>query len=140
MKPARPRFSLFVYFYLVTFFLLLAFLPICLVAIIGRLAISPGYWLASLIWPAVIIVLAFYAHLRCSSDRMPFRDGLLWVTASMMTGWVYMSFFTVWPVMLLVFWASVFFAISGDLNRVPGYSQARWHRLVSYFYRNRMRQ
>ncbi len=92
MKPARPRFSLFVYFYLVTFFLLLAFLPICLVATIGRLAISPGYWLASLIWPAVIIVLAFYAHLRCSSDRMPFRDGLLWVTASMMTGGIHVVF------------------------------------------------
>ncbi len=90
-----PPFSLFVYFYLVTFFLLLAFLPICLVATIGRLAVSPSYWPASLIWPAVIIVLAFYAHLCCSSDRMRFRDGLLWVTASMMTGWVYMSFFTV---------------------------------------------
>jgi hypothetical protein len=140
MNATRPQFSLFVYFYLVTFSLLLAFLPICLVATIGRLAISPGYWLASLIWPVVIVVLAFYAHRRCSSDRMRFRDGLLWVTVSMMTGWVYMSFFTVWPVLLLVFWASVFFAVSGDLKRAPGYSQARCHRLVSYFYRNRMRQ
>jgi hypothetical protein len=140
MNAARPRFSLFVYFYLVSFFLLLGLLPICLVATIGRLAMSPGYWLASLIWPLVIIALVFYAQRRCSSDRMRFRDGMLWVTASMMTGWVYMSFFTVWPVLLVVFWGSVFFAIYGDLNRAPGYSQARWHRLVSYLYRNRMRQ
>ena len=77
------------------FLFAVAFLPICLVATIGRLAVLPSYWPASLIWPAVIIVLAFYAHLCCSSDRMRFRDGLLWVTASMMTGWVYMSFLTV---------------------------------------------
>jgi hypothetical protein len=140
MNATRPRFSLFVYFYLVTFFLLLGLLPICLVATIGRLAMLPGHWLASLIWLVAIITLTFYAQRRCSSDRMPFRDGLLWVTASMMTGWVYMSFFTVWPVLLVVFWGSVIFAICEDLSRAPGYSQARWHRLVSYFYRNRMRQ
>jgi amino acid transporter len=140
MNAARPRFSLLIYFYLVTFFLLLGLLPICLVAAIGRLAMLPGYWLASLIWPVAIIAMTLYAQRRCSSDRMRFRDGLLWVTASMMTGWVYMSFFTVWPVLLVVFWGSVFFAIYEDLSRSPGYSQARWHRLVSYFYRNRMRQ
>ena len=140
MNASRPRFSLFVYFYLVTFFLLLGLLPVCLVATIGRLAMLPGYWVASLIWPVVIIALTFYAQRRCSSDRMCFRDGPLWVTASMMTGWVYMSFFTVWPVLLVVYCGAVFFAIYGDLNRTPGYSQSRWHRLVSYFYRNRMRQ
>jgi hypothetical protein len=64
---------------------LLGLLPIFLVATVGRLAMSPGYWLASLTWPVVIIVLTFYAQRRCSSDRIPFRDGLLWVTASMMT-------------------------------------------------------
>jgi hypothetical protein len=112
-------------FYLVTFFLLLGFWPICLVATIGQLAAFPSYWLASLMWPVVIISLAFYAHQRCSSERMPFRDGLLRVTASMMTGWVYMSFFTVWSMLLLVFWCSVFFAIYPDLNRAPGYSQAQ---------------
>ncbi len=140
MQTARPRFSLFVYFYLVTFFLLLGFLPICFVATIGRVAVHPRYWVVSLIWPVVMIALVFYAQRRCSSERMHFRDGLLWITASMMTGWVYMSFFTVWPALLVAFWGSVFFAIYGHLNRAPGYSQTRWHRLVSYFYRNRMRQ
>jgi amino acid transporter len=140
METARPRFSLFVYFYLVTFFLLLGFLPICLVATIGRVVVLPRFWVVSLIWPFGMIALAFYAQRRCSSERMHFRDGLLWITASMMTGWVYMSFLTVWPALLVAFWGSVFFAIYGDLNRAPGYSPARWHRLVSYFYRNRMRQ
>jgi hypothetical protein len=111
-----------------------------LLSVARFLADLPGYWLASFMWPGVIIALAFSAPRRCSSDRMCFRDGLLWVTASMMTGWVYMSFLTVWPELLVVFWGSIVVAIYGDLNRAPGYSQARWHRLVSYFYRNRMRQ
>jgi len=117
MQTARRRFSPFVYFYLVTFFLLLGFLPICLVATIGDLAAHPHYWVASLIWPVGMIALAFYAQRRCSSERMRFRDGLLWITASMMTGWVYMSFLTVWPALFIAFLGSVVFAIYGDLNR-----------------------
>jgi hypothetical protein len=62
------------------------------------------------------------------------------VTASMMTGWVYMSFATVLPGLLFAFWASVFFSLRGDLSRDAGYSQTEWHRLVSYFYRHRMKQ
>jgi hypothetical protein len=48
-----------------TFFLLLGFLPISLVATLGHLAVLPGYWLASLLWPGMIIVLEFYAQRRC---------------------------------------------------------------------------
>ncbi|WP_263365229.1 hypothetical protein [Edaphobacter bradus] len=140
MNAERPRFSLLVYFYLVTFFLLLGFLPICLTATIGRAAAMPAYWLASLMWPAVIAVLWGYAQRRCSSDRMRFSDGLLWVTASMMTGWLYMSFIFVLPALLVVFSGSVLIALYGDIRRTPGYSHAKWQRLVYYFYRNRMRQ
>jgi hypothetical protein len=133
---ARTRFSIFVYFYLGIFLLLLAFFPLCFAATIGR----PAYWLASAIWPVVIITLWGYSRSRCSSDRMPFGDGLLWVTASMMTGWLYMSFAVVFPALLVVFWASVLIALYGDICRVPGYSQAKWQGLVHYFYRHRMRQ
>jgi len=139
MNAERQRFSLPVYFYLVTFFLLLGFLPICLTATIGRAATAPTYWLASLMWPAVIAVLWGYAQRRCSSDRMPFSDGLLWVTASMMTGWLYMSFIVVFPVLFVVFSGSVLIALYGDIRRTPWDSRAKWHRLIYYFYRNRMR-
>jgi len=140
MNAERPRFSLPVYFYLLTFFLLLSFLPICLTASIDRAAAVPAYWLASLRWPVVIAMLWGYAHRRCSSDRMRFIDGLLWITASMMTGWLYMSFIVVLPVLLFVFPCAVLIALYGDIRRTPEYSQAKWHRLVSYFYRNRMRK
>jgi hypothetical protein len=124
----------------VTFFLLLGFLPICLTATIGRGAVIPADWLASLMWPVVIAVLYGYAQRRCSSDRMRFSDGLLWVTASMMTGWLYLSFIIVLPALLIVFSGSVLIALYGNISRAPRYSQAKFHRLIYYFYRNRMRQ
>ena len=100
----------------------------------------PVYWLASIMWPVVIAILWGYAQQRCSSDRMRFGDGLLWVTASMMTDWFYISFLVVFPALLAVFSGSVLIALYGDIRRTPGYSQTKWHRLVYYFYRNRMMQ
>jgi hypothetical protein len=140
MNAERPRFSPTVYFYLVIFFLLLAFLPICLTDSMDWAAAIPTFWLVSLLWPAALAVLWFYAKSRCSSDRMPYSDGLLWVTASMMTGWLYFSFFFVLPVLLVVFAGSVLIALYGDVRRTPGYSQATYQRLIRYFYRNRMMQ
>ena len=52
-------------------------------------------------WPAVIAVLWGYAQRQCSNDRMRFSDGLLWIRASMMTGWLYMLFIFVLPVLVV---------------------------------------
>ena len=71
---------------------------------------------------------------------MRFSDGMLWITASMMTGWLYLSFIVVLPVLLLVFSGSVLIALYGDIRREPEYSQNKWSVVVHYFYRNRMRQ
>ncbi len=136
----RPRFSSFVYFYLVTFFLLLSFLPVAIVRAIAKTSVRPGYSLASLAWPVVVAFLWLYAQKRCSADRLRFGDGLLWTTRSMMTGWLWMSFFTVIPGLLVVFWGSVGIALYGDVTRKPGFAHAKFHGLVSYFFRNRMRQ
>lgn len=139
MKVVRPRFSLAVYFYLMTFFLLLGFLPVILTATNVRGAAAAGRWIASIVWAGVIVGLWYYADRWCSSDRMRYSDGLLWVTSSMMMGWVYMSFIFVFPALLLAFTGSVLVAFSGNIRRAPGYSQTRWHRIVHFFYRNRMR-
>ncbi len=58
----------------------------------------------------------------------------------MMTGWVYMSFIFVLPVLLLAFTSSILVALYGDIRRTPRYSEAQWIRLVHFLYRNRMRQ
>jgi hypothetical protein len=140
MKAVRPRFSVPVYFYLVSFFLLLGFLPVVLTATVARGAVSSGRWIASIVWAVVIAGLWHYANRWCSSDRMRFSDGLLWVTSSMMMGWVYMSFIFVFPALLLAFTGSVLVALSGNIRRAPDYSQTQWLRLVHFFYRNRMKQ
>jgi hypothetical protein len=140
MKAVRPRFSVPVYFYLATFFLLLGFSPFILTATICRGTVLSGRWIASIIWAGVIAGLWYYADRWCSSDRMRYSDGLLWVTSSMMMGWVYMSFIFVFPALLLAFTGSVLIALSGNIRRAPGYSQTQWLRLVHFFYRNRMRQ
>jgi hypothetical protein len=67
--------------------------------------------LIALAWFVLLAVLWRYVDDRCSSDRMRYRDGLLWVTASMMTGWVNLSFLIAFPVLLFVFVRSVLFAM-----------------------------
>ncbi len=140
MNVVRPRFSLPVWLYLVTFFSLLGLLPVILTATMNRAPASPERWLASIAWPVVIAVLWVYADRRCSSEHLRYNDGLLWVTASMMTGWVYMSFVFVLPVLLLTFTGSVLIALYGDIRRTPGDSQTQWRGLVRFFYRNRIKQ
>ena len=140
MKAVRPRFSVAAYFYLVAFFVLLAALPLVVMAASDRGTELTDRWIVSTVWVGVIAGLWFYANRWCSSDRMRLSDGLLFVTSSMMMGWVYISFVLVFPALLLAFTGSVFVAVSGNIRRAPGYSQTQWLRLVRFFYRNRMVQ
>lgn len=127
------------YFWLV--FCLLCFAPIGVVSIFanGRV-VSLAWWVASISWPAFIAALFWYGTLRCSADKMPFHDGLLWITWSMITGWMHMSFFTVTPALLAAFLGSILIAVYGDLHRRPDFAPAKWSQIASFFYRNRMRR
>lgn len=140
MNAQRKRFSLAVSLYLTLFLLLLAFTPLGLTAKVNGAAEVRAFWVVSLLWPILIGGLLAYANWRCSSEQMSYRDGLLWVTASMMTGWLYMSFILVLPALLLAVSGSVLIALYGDVRRIPGFARAKWPRMVHYFYRNRMRQ
>lgn len=141
MSNARSRFSPLVYFYVVLFFSILALLPVWVAFATNLGALLPlPYRLGSLIWLALVGAGYWYANLRCSSERLRYRDGLLAVAASMMAGTMSMSFFMVLPVLFVVFSGSVLIAINGDIRGVPGYAPARWLRLIQYFHRNRMVQ
>ena len=140
MSASRPQFSLTVQLYVVSFFLLLAGVPILLRSVVERMMGGPGFWITAVLWPLVIAVFWFYADRRCSSERLGFKDGLLWVAGSMTAGWVYLSFVLVFPALLVVFFLSVLIAIVGDLRRSPTYPKATWSKMVHFFYRNRMRQ
>jgi hypothetical protein len=141
MSSARSRFSPFVYFYVCLFFSMLALLPAWVAFGSDSGAQLPlQYRLGSIVWIALVGGSYWYANLRCSSERLRYREGLLWVAASMMAGTTSMAFFMVLPVLFVVFFGSVLIALSGDLRGVPGYAPARWLRLIQYFHRNRMVQ
>jgi hypothetical protein len=141
MSKTNPRFSPFVYFYVGLFFTLAGLLPVWAVFATGLGTLLPTpYRIASLLWPAVIAGSFWYASKRCSSERLRYRDGLLWVAASMIAGTMYMSFLLVLPLLLVVFSSSVLIALYGDIRRKPGYAPEKWSRVIHYFYRNRMVQ
>jgi len=134
----RPRFSLAVHTYLYLFFILLGFVPIFLTnAVANRVPLPTVFSIASSIWPVLIAILFLYARRRCSGDNMTLRDGLLWVTASMMTGWSTLSFATVFPSLAVAFFGSVFVALASDLRRDPQYATQNWLLIVRFFYRHR---
>lgn len=139
--PQQRRFPIAVHTYLWLFFISLGIVPILVTsAVADRLPLRQAYWIAAWTWPVSIAILYLYARHQCSSDRMTFRDGLLWVTSSTMTGWMYQSFFTVLAGLVGAYCAAVFFAFADDLRRNPNYAQERWLQTVRFFYRHRMRQ
>jgi hypothetical protein len=142
MSAARPRFSIYVHAYLWGSFVLFTLSPIAYVIAAARHygQVPVSWWEAALAWPVLIAVLFWYALWRCSSDTMHFQDGLLWVTGSMMTGWMIQSFITVPAALLAAFSSSVLVAGLGEIRRRPEYAQTKWLHIVRFFHRNRMRR
>lgn len=136
----RPRFSIGVWFYLIVFYLLLGFLPLILTSRVDGAIVPSGLWIASTVWPVIMAALWLYANRRCSSPQLRFNDSLLWIAASMMPGWFYLSFLFVLPILLFAFAFSVLVALYGDIRRSPDDAPTHWHRFVRFCYRNRMRQ
>lgn len=137
----RPQFPLPVRVYFGMFFALVCLIPLGLGKIVAAGgAVAPRYIAASLIWSILIAVSFLYAQARCSSERLHSQDGLQWVTASMMTGWTYMSFATVFPALAVSFFGSILIALAGDLRGDKTYAPDMFAWLVRFFYRNRMRR
>jgi len=137
----RPRFSLAVqsYFWLVSS--LLGLSPVGIVSsIASREDVPLRWWIASILWPVFLAVLFWYGARHCSSDKMRFHDGLLWVTRSAIGGSMFMSFILVPPALLASFLGAISFAIYSDLRSQPQFAPVKWAQLVSFFYRNRMRR
>lgn len=141
LPSTRPRFSLAVqsYFWLVSS--LLGLSPVGIVSsIASREDVQMRWCIASILWPVFLALLFWYAARRCSSDKMRFHDGLLWVARSAIGGSMFMSFILVAPALLAAFLSSILLAIYGDLRGQPAYAPAKWARIVSFFHRHRMIQ
>ena len=86
MDSSRPRFSMFVHFYVGAFLLIIGLLPACFLAA-GRPPLWSPRAAVALLWPAMFALLFLYARRRCSSEKLDLHEGLLFVAASMITGW-----------------------------------------------------
>lgn len=98
LPTTRPRFSLAVNIYLWGFSAVLGLSPVGLLLARGnRTKVAAAWWASSLAWPLLLALLFGYALRRCSSDKLHFTDGLLWIVRSMMTGWTTQSFILIPP-------------------------------------------
>ncbi len=141
MVNERPKFSMVVHFYLGLFIV-----AICLSPIIAAVAADKRHALHAYAWAAAYggsisaVGLLWYASIRCSSERLTYREGLLFVTSYMMTGWSYFSLVFVFPALLATAFASIAFSVLGEFRGGPSLAAHQFHRLVAAFYRYRMHQ
>lgn len=96
----------------------------------------------SLILPAIVglQLLFVYVQWRCSSASLSFWQGLYYVACAMGTGWWYFSVLIIFPAMALMSVAALVLALYADIRRQPQLAPRYFHRLVRFFYRNRMVQ
>ena len=85
-------------------------------------------------------LLLWASHRQCSTERMTYREGMLFITGSMMTGWTYLSLLVVFPALLGTFLVVGIYALCSLAKSDSDWAQARFHRVVGFCYRNRMRQ
>lgn len=141
MSRKKVNVSGFAHFYTWLFALALILWPLLAPALRARRADVPlTSWFTATGFAVVTLILFWYAHRRCSSEKLSYWDGLLVVSASMMTGWIYATVVVIFPALLYTFLASVYFALLAEARRAPNEAQERFHRLVYRMYQNRMRQ
>jgi hypothetical protein len=141
MRGSRVKVGFFVHLYAWAFVLALSLWPLVPPLLLARHSAVPvNAWLVAIGLIVFIQALFWYVQYRCSSEALSYWEGLLVVTASMMTGWVYSSLIVALPVLAFTFAASFLFAVYAEVRRVPGEAAERFHKLVSRLYRNRMVQ
>jgi len=141
MNDSRPKFPILANFYAAFFVGGLVAAPLLTVAQFGKQqAVSGTAWVLAGVLSILVVTLLGYANTRCSGEHLTYREGLLFVTSSMMTGWPYLSVFVVFPALLLTVIGSVGLALFNDLVGARSQSPRSFHRLVAVFHRHRMRQ
>jgi hypothetical protein len=102
--------------------------------------IPAGDWAWAIVAMIGIQVLFWYAQVRCTSEKFRYWDGLLLVAAFMFTGWVYMSALVVFPALLVTILISVFLSLYYSVVPPSGNAVLKFHKLIAFFHKHRMRQ
>jgi hypothetical protein len=114
----------------------LAFSLTPLVFIAGRMragAMEAEQWVIVIGALISLQLLLLVAQKKCSSEAVPFWRGLLLISASMRTGWLYTDVVLAVLAVPFALFAAVLFLASSN-------PAARFHRLVYRFYEHRMQQ
>jgi hypothetical protein len=93
-----------------------------------------AYFCVSLAWPVLAAALFWYVSRRCSSERLLFWDGLLYVNVSVSIGWVGISLFLGFFGVLIALIASALIAVYDEIRRNPENTKVRFLHLISFFY------
>lgn len=89
----------------------------------------------------LVVGLLLFASSRCSSEKLEFKEGLLFITQFMQTGWSFSSLAAILVALPVALLASIAIALHSLLpsTGAPG-GPEEFGRLVRFFYRNRMIQ
>jgi len=127
--------------YVWVFLIALGMTPVILVLLKRRsFPTEPSDWILAIIEMIGIQILFWYVQRRCSSENLSYWDGLLYVAAFNETGWPYLSMVFVFPSLLLIFIASMSLSIYYEFVPPSAKAAFQFHRMISFFYRNRMLQ
>lgn len=141
MQNRVLRFSWFTHAYVWMFLVALSTTPVIAVLLLRRgFPIDTADWEATIAAMFCIQVLFWYSQKRCSSEVLSYWNGLLFVAAFMSTGWVYFSMAFIFPALLLVFLASIGLSVYYDLFPSKMNAAFRFHQMIHFFQKNRMRQ
>lgn len=137
----RVKVGLMAHLYTWLFVLMASLWPITLPLAAARHgAVPPGAWIMAVGLVVFMQAAFWYVQHHCSSERLSYWDGLLIVTASMMTGWMHSSLIVALPVLAFTFVASLLFAVHAHVRRVPGEAAERFRKRVVRLHQNRMVQ
>ena len=141
MSERKVTVSGFAHFYTWLFALVLILCPLLAPTLRAhRSAVPLSTWFTAAGLVVIMLTVFCYVYRRCSGEKLSYWDGLLVVSSSMMTGWVYNTVVVIFPALLYTFLASLYFALRADVRRAPKEAREHFHRLVYRMYQNRMRQ
>ena len=141
MAQSKRRFSDTTYFYTYSFLVLLCMFPL----ILNTKGAFPKDLLASSFvvavgCAAVIVASLILARARCGTPDLTYIEGLLYVAATMQTGWSYASLLVVFPALLVAYFASVGLALASLVPGRRAVAARGFRKLIQFSYRNRMIQ
>lgn len=138
MDEQKVTFPTTSYVYLIGCVLLFLASPLFVTAIDARHErLTPVAWLVAAIVSALFLVLLMLSHKYVTTDRLSYREGLLYIASYCRTGWVYNTLAVVAPVLMFSFVYVAFLSTTEMISRKRGFAAIYFYRLIMFMYNHR---